>query len=157
MAVCPDDGRRKRATAGSNIDRAEGQRLAASRASKVATDTAQEIKGVLEEAKATANGACANGKERTKACTDAGHRVDELLGKPTNAGTALLSAPIVAGEGDVGPRLGMDNGLSERASGKALSALALARGNGVGGRVLLEGSWGHLAEEIGARGRTSHS
>jgi hypothetical protein len=27
--------------------------------------------------------------------------VSELLGKLTNAGTALLSAPIVAGEGDV--------------------------------------------------------
>jgi hypothetical protein len=57
---------------GGNIDRAEGQRFAASRASNVATDSAQEIKGVLERPR-KAHAPMA--KNETKACTDAGHRV----------------------------------------------------------------------------------
>jgi hypothetical protein len=84
-----------------SIDSAEGQREQASRASNVARDTAQEIKGVLDEARLAAKIACADNKARTKACTEAHQRVDTLLGKWTAAGTTLVSAPVVTGEGDV--------------------------------------------------------
>jgi hypothetical protein len=86
---------------GGAIDRAEGQREQATRASSVAKDTEREIKELLDAAKATAKTACANGKERTKTCRDDTARVDTLLGKWTAAGTTLTAAPVAAGEGDV--------------------------------------------------------
>ena len=73
----------------------------------------------------------------------------------TNAGTALLSAPIEVGEGDVAGVSAWTMGyLSEHQVRLYMPllwhvAIALA--------VLLEGSWGHLAEEIGATGRASRA
>jgi hypothetical protein len=86
---------------GGAIDRAQGEREQASRASKVAADTAGELKGLLDDARATAKKACADGKERTKGCAEANRRVDDLVGKWSAAGTTLAKAPVVAGEGDV--------------------------------------------------------
>jgi hypothetical protein len=87
---------------GSGIDRAEGQREQASRASTVAKDSVKELHELLEDAKASKKTVCANGKENTKACHDATARVDILLGKWTSAGTTLATAPTAVGEGDVG-------------------------------------------------------
>src|SRR5262249_54064392 len=56
------------------------------------------LKELLKEARSAAKIACT---KRGQACTDANKRVDGLVGKWTAAGSTLVSAPVVAGEGDV--------------------------------------------------------
>jgi hypothetical protein len=86
---------------GGAIDRAQDQRLQAFSASKVATDTATELKGLLDDARGLAKKACADGKERTSACTKANARVDDLVGQWADAASKLSTAPVVAGDGDI--------------------------------------------------------
>jgi hypothetical protein len=86
---------------GGAIDRAEGQREQAARATKIAKDTERELHELLADARAVAKKACAEGREKTKACHDANAKVDELVTKWTNAGTKLATTPNAAGEGDI--------------------------------------------------------
>jgi hypothetical protein len=83
---------------GGALDRVEGAREQAARATKLAEESKRELAAMLTEARTAATTACA---KRTKACLEAEKRVDTLQGKLTAARTTLAAAPIEAGEGDV--------------------------------------------------------
>jgi hypothetical protein len=86
---------------GGAIDRAEGAREQAAKASKLAEESKRELEAMLAEARTLAKTACANGKERASGCTKANTRVDDLQSKLTAARTTLAATPGAAGEGDV--------------------------------------------------------